>query len=306
MVSNPEFLRQGSAIHDTFYADRLVIGAQDQEAGDIVESLFSPLQLPTVRTDLRSAEMIKYASNAFLAMKISFINEIAQVSERVGADVGEVAVGMGKDRRIGSAFLQAGIGYGGSCFPKDTKALVEMAAESGYSFKLLNAVAEVNTQQQMALVKKALDRLGSLRGLHVTVLGLSFKPDTDDMREAPSIILIQQLIEEGAHVKAYDPVAAATAKELLPGSVKLIHDLESSLYNSDIVFLVTDWAEFKEMDLRKIKWYTKRGILFDGRNVFTKEKVHQADIEYHSIGRPSIYPSIARGQLYGDRPRTID
>ncbi|RNA67469.1 UDP-glucose dehydrogenase family protein [Alteribacter keqinensis] len=296
VVSNPEFLRQGSAVHDSLYADRVIIGADDQNAGDLVEALYFPLNLPVIRTDIRSAEMIKYASNAFLAMKISFINEIAQLSERIGADVEEVAAGMGKDERIGSRFLQAGIGYGGSCFPKDTKALKGMAGDMGYSFKLLDAVEQVNMQQQTVLVEKALNRFGSVDGLRVTVLGLSFKPNTDDMREAPSVVIINQLLALGAHVSAYDPAAAAKAKNILPSSVRLVHELELSLYNSDFVFLVTDWAEFKRMDLRKVKWYTKQGILFDGRNIFSSEEARQAGIEYHSIGRPVIYPQIVRGQ----------
>ncbi|PYZ95779.1 UDP-glucose 6-dehydrogenase [Alteribacter lacisalsi] len=302
VVSNPEFLRQGSAVYDTFHADRLIIGAEDIRAGDLVEKLFAPLEVPVLRTDLESAELIKYASNTFLAMKISFINEMAQIADRIGADVTKVAKGMGMDRRISPDFLKAGIGYGGSCFPKDTKALTRIAEEAGYEFTYGKATDHVNDQQKNLLVEKALFRFGSLKDMNITLLGLSFKPGTDDMREAPSLSIIESLMEEGANVTVYDPVAAEKAAPLLPETVVTANDLKESLDGSDSVFLVTEWDEFKQMDLSMIASLCSQNILFDERNVFTEEDVKSAGIEYHSVGRRSVYPEeVVKTAAYYDK-----
>jgi UDPglucose 6-dehydrogenase len=288
IVSNPEFLREGSAIHDTFYGDRIVIGSEDNESAQIIESVYKPLGIPTYITDIRSAEMIKYASNAFLATKISFINEISNVCERVGANIEEVAIGMGMDKRIGSQFLNAGIGYGGSCFPKDAHALVQIAGNVHYKFKLLKSVIEVNECQQQLLVQKALDRFGSLRGKNIALLGLSFKPETDDMREAPSIVISNKLVHLGASVIGYDPLSIENAKKLLPQEVNYTLSIEEALRNADMAFILTEWKELKKLNLELIRSWMKEPIVFDGRNCFTLDLVKEAGIEYYSIGRPAI------------------
>lgn len=286
VVSNPEFLREGSAIHDTFHGDRIVIGTKNKEAAFVMEEINKPFGLPIIKTDIRSAEMIKYASNAFLATKISFINEISTVCEKLGANVEDVARGMGMDKRIGPAFLQAGIGYGGSCFPKDTNALMQIAGNVEHSFHLLEAVINVNNKQQVKLVEKALNRFGSLHGKKVGVLGLAFKPNTDDVREAASISVVNRLVSEGALVKAYDPIAMESAKKVINPNVRLMDSIEDTIQDTDMIFIVTEWQEFIDYPLEKIEEMLMNPIIFDGRNCFELEKMSEYNIEYHSVGRP--------------------
>jgi len=290
-VSCPEFLKEGTAVKDFMDPDRVVVGADpgDEAAADAVEGLYRPLGGEILRTDVASAEMIKLASNAFLATKISFINEIANVCEEVGADVGEVAKGMGLDERIGSSFLRAGIGYGGSCFPKDVSALKMLAGNTGYHFQLLTAVIEVNELQKRRVVGKLEKHLGSLIGKRVALLGLAFKPDTDDMREASSLVLAARLQGEGAEVVAYDPVAADRAAGLL-GSVEMAGSATEALEGADAVVLVTEWKEFAELDWAAAAERMSRALVVDGRNFLDPEKLIEAGFEYEGIGRTVSSP----------------
>jgi UDPglucose 6-dehydrogenase len=286
-VSCPEFLKEGSAVEDFMHPDRVVIGADpaDAEAGDLVASIYEPLGGEIVRTDVASAEMIKLASNAFLATKISFVNEIANVCEEVGADVAEVARGMGLDQRIGSSFLRAGIGYGGSCFPKDLKALKMLAGNTGYHFQLLNAVIEVNELQKRRVVQKLRAHLGgSLVGRKIALLGLAFKPHTDDMREASSLVLAARLQGEGSEVVAYDPVAADVARDLLDG-VELCDSALDALGDADAAVLVTEWPEFRELDWTMVASRMAHPLLIDGRNFLDSAAMVEAGFEYEGIGR---------------------
>ncbi|HEX6206493.1 MAG TPA: UDP-glucose/GDP-mannose dehydrogenase family protein [Solirubrobacterales bacterium] len=285
-VSCPEFLKEGTAVADFMDPDRVVVGADpgDEAAADAVEALYRPLGGEILRTDVASAEMIKLASNAFLATKISFINEIANVCEEVGADVGQVAKGMGLDERIGSSFLRAGIGYGGSCFPKDVSALKMLAGNTGYHFQLLTAVIEVNELQKRRVVGKLEKHLGSLIGKRVALLGLAFKPDTDDMREASSLVLAARLQGEGAEVVGYDPVAAERASELL-GSVEMATSAMEALEGADAAVLVTEWREFAELDWAAAGEKMTRPLIVDGRNFLDPEKLISAGFEYEGIGR---------------------
>ncbi len=285
-VSCPEFLKEGTAVADFMNPDRVVIGADagDEEAAAAVAALYEPLGGEILRTDVASAEMIKLASNAFLATKISFINEIANVCEEVGADVGEVARGMGLDERIGSSFLRAGIGYGGSCFPKDVSALKMLAGNTGYHFQLLTAVIEVNELQKRRVVGKLQAHLGSLIGKRVALLGLAFKPDTDDMREASSLVLAARLQGEGAEVVAHDPVASQRAGELLSG-VELAGSAMEALDGADAAVLVTEWGEFAELDWNEAASRMSRALLVDGRNFLDPEKLRGAGFEYEGIGK---------------------
>jgi UDPglucose 6-dehydrogenase len=288
-VSCPEFLKEGSAVTDFMNPDRVVIGADsgDGAAGDAVAGLYEPLGGELVRTDVASAEMIKLASNAFLATKISFVNEIANVCEEVGADVGEVARGMGLDQRIGPSFLRAGIGYGGSCFPKDVSALKMLAGNTGYHFQLLNAVIEVNELQKRRVVQKLNGHLGSLVGKRVALLGLAFKPHTDDMREASSLVLAARLQGEGAEVAAYDPVAADVARDLFDGVA--MHDSAlAALEGADAAVLVTEWPEFAELDWNEAASRMANPLLIDGRNFLEPKKLTSAGFEYEGIGRGAI------------------
>lgn len=284
VVSNPEFLREGSAIHDFMQPDRVVIGCSNAAAGEMVAELYAPLNAPVIITDLLSAEMIKYTSNAFLALKISFINEIANICEGVGADVREVVEGVTKDSRINPAFFGAGVGYGGSCFPKDTLALVDIAAKAGYDFKILKAVIDVNDVQRDIFVQKIVGRLGELRGKKVAVWGLSFKPNTDDIRESPALDIIRKLGEAGAAVTAYDPVAAAAAKEVLP-DVGYADDPYAAAEGADALAVVTDWNEFKEANFAGLVKAMRRPLIFDGRNIYDPAKVEAAGLEYVGVGR---------------------
>jgi UDPglucose 6-dehydrogenase len=288
IVSNPEFLREGSAIHDTFHGDRIVIGAENEKAASMVEEINKPFQIPIFKTDIRSSEMIKYASNAFLATKISFINEVANLCEKLGANIEDVANGMGQDQRIGPQFLNAGIGYGGSCFPKDTKALVQIAGNVEHDFELLKSVVKVNHRQQLKLVEIAKARFGSLKGKRVALLGLSYKPNTDDMREAASITISDHLIQEGATVIAYDPVAIENAKKYIKKEVQYADTIEEALSNADCAMILTEWNEIKNVDLDKVRKRMKEPIIMDGRNCFSLQAVKDKGIEYHSIGRPVV------------------
>ena len=287
-VSCPEFLKEGTAVRDFLEPDRVVIGAdaEDDWAAEAVESVYEPLGAPIVRTDLSSAEMIKLASNAYLATKISFINEIANVCDEVGADVTEVARGMGLDPRIGSRFLNAGLGFGGSCFPKDTQALKILAGNSGYHFQLLNSVIEVNELQKRRVMAKLSKHLDSLVGKRVALLGLAFKPDTDDMREASSLVLAARLDGEGARVVAFDPVAQERAAELLP-NVEMAGSAMDALEGVDAAVLVTEWPEFTELDWGEVAKRMANPLLIDGRNFLDPEVVRDAGITYAAIGRPS-------------------
>jgi UDPglucose 6-dehydrogenase len=285
-VSCPEFLKEGSAVEDFMHPDRVVIGADpgDEPGADAVATLYKPLGGELLRTDVASAEMIKLASNAFLATKISFINEIANVCEEVGADVGEVARGMGLDQRIGAAFLRPGVGYGGSCFPKDVKALKQLAGNTGYHFQLLTSVIEVNELQKRRVVGKLEKHLGSLLGKRVALLGLAFKADTDDMREASSLVLAARLQGEGAKVVAYDSVAMEPAAELLP-EVEMAPSALEALDGADAAVLVTEWPEFAEIDWTVAAARMARPLLVDGRNFLDPAKLSEAGFEYEGIGR---------------------
>lgn len=292
VVSNPEFLREGSAVYDTFNGDRIVIGADNEKAAYIIEEINKPFGVPVFKTDVRSAEMIKYASNAFLATKISFINEIANICEKLGANVRDVALGMGQDNRIGSQFLNAGIGYGGSCFPKDTHALVQIAGNADHEFDLLKSVINVNNKQQRLLVDKAIERFGNLNGKRIALLGLAFKPNTDDMREAPSIVVSELLVQAGASVIAYDPIAVENAKKLLPEEVEYSKNISGALSGADMAFIMTDWDEIVNIDLEIVTGLMKEPVVFDGRNVFDQAYVKKFNLEYHSVGRASVLRSV--------------
>jgi UDPglucose 6-dehydrogenase len=288
-VSCPEFLREGTALKDFMEPDRVLIGVEagDEWAADAVAEVYEPLGAPIVRTDISSAEMVKLASNAFLATKISFINEIANVCEELGADVTDVARGMGLDDRIGPRFLQPGIGYGGSCFTKDVSALKMLAANSGYAFQLLNSVIEVNELQKRRVMAKLSRHLDTLVGKRVALLGLAFKPDTDDMRGASSLVLAARLEGESAKVVAYDPVAATAAAPLLPG-VEMAGSAMGALEGADAAVLVTEWPEFAELDWSEVAKRMKTPLLVDGRNFLDADAVRAAGLTYESIGRPSL------------------
>jgi UDPglucose 6-dehydrogenase len=283
-VSCPEFLKEGSALEDFLEPDRVVVGDDGDWAADAVVELYAPLDAPLVRTDVRSAEMIKLAANAFLATKISFINEIANVCEETGADVTEVARGMGLDHRIGSHFLKPGIGYGGSCFPKDVSALKQLAGNTGYHFQLLTAVIEVNELQKRRVIGKLQKHLGSLVGKRVALLGLAFKPNTDDMREASSLVLAARLQADGASVRAYDPVAEDQARRLMVG-VEFADSASGALEGADAAVIVTEWPEFREMDWTAMADRMAGRLVVDGRNCLDPERVAEAGLVYEGIGR---------------------
>jgi UDPglucose 6-dehydrogenase len=302
VVSNPEFLREGSAVQDFQNPDRVVLGSTDSEAAGKVATLYLPLRAPIVITDLYTAEMIKYASNAFLATKISFINEIAQICERLGADVKEVAVGMGYDKRIGRAFLDAGLGFGGSCFPKDVRALAHMADEAGLHPQLLRAVTEINHDQRRLVVTKLTSILGSLRNCSIGILGLAFKQNTDDMREAPSVDIIRWVTSQGATVRVYDPVASETAREALAregirmDSVTFCENAYEVAEEADALVIVTEWNEFKSLNMLQIRNAMRRPVLIDGRNIYEASEMNRLGFTYRGMGRgtgpaPSVLPS---------------
>lgn len=284
VVSCPEFLREGYAIADFMSPHRTVLGSLEREAADKVAQLHLPLRAPIVITDLRTAEMIKYASNAFLATKISFINEIANICETLGADVKEVAAGMGFDDRIGTRFLRAGIGYGGSCFPKDVKALAFMAEEMGVEPRILHSVMETNDERRIRVVKQVEDLLGDLKDRTVGLLGLAFKENTDDMRDAPSIDVANYLLEHGAKVRAYDPAAMDAAKPMLP-DVEMMKGPYDLAKDCDALIVVTDWNEFKQLDLERLKKAMKQAMIVDGRNIYDPDKMNQLGFTYRGVGR---------------------
>lgn len=270
VVSNPEFLREGHAIHDSFYGDRIIIGAESKAAGDTVEALYSNIEIPILRTDRRSAEMIKYASNAFLAVKISYINQISNLCDKLGADINAVADGMGMDKRIGRQFLNAGLGYGGSCFPKDTISLVQLGRENNVSLSIVESAIKANHDQRTFFINKVLKHFnGNVRGKKIAVLGLAFKPDTDDMREAPSIDIIKALAEQKADIFVYDPVVKYT--DVLNGiSLKYAASLEEAVSEAAAVLLVTEWNEFVDVDWIQLKSVLQYDVIFDGRNLLHK------------------------------------
>ena len=285
VVSCPEFLREGSAIGDFSQPHRTVLGSTDRDAANKVAQLHLPLRAPIVITDLRTAEMIKYASNAFLATKISFINEIANICEALGADVKEVAAGMGYDARIGRHFLDAGLGWGGSCFPKDVLALAYMAEEAGLDPRILNTVMEVNYERRKTAVEHTKAMVGgSLKGKTIGLLGLAFKPNTDDMRDAPAIDIAQELNSAGAIVRGYDPVSMEVARGILP-AVEMFHDPYSMAADSDALMVVTEWNEFKQLDLDKLKGLLKTPVIYDGRNIYDPATMRALGFNYRAIGR---------------------
>lgn len=284
VASVPEFLREGSAVEDFMHPDRVVIGVESTRAEDMLRGLFEPFGAPLIFTDIKSAEVIKHASNSFLAMKISYMNAIASICERVGADVTKVAEGMGYDHRIGPAFLNAGLGYGGACFPKDVAAFIKIASDAGYDFELLKAVETINREQRAQLVKKVREVLWVLDGKTIGVLGLSFKPNTDDMRNAPATDVIRMLQAEGATVKAYDPAAMEKAKKALP-EVEYCGDPYEVAEGSDALVIVTEWDEFKELDMARIKGLLNIPVVIDGRNMCDPQKMRELGFEYRSVGR---------------------
>lgn len=286
VVSNPEFLREGSAINDFMTPDRVILGSLDQDAAARVSHLYDSLRCPIMITDLRTAEMIKYASNAFLATRISFINEIATICEEVGADVNQVAQGMGMDKRIGRAFLDAGLGWGGSCFPKDVKALAHMAVIHGSNPQLLQAVMEINRNQRRRALLRLRKQLGSLDEKVIGVLGLSFKPNTDDIREAPAIELIHLLENEGAIVQSYDPQAMENAKGSLP-NIRFCNSPYEVAQNADALVLATEWNEFKQLDFERIAQLMRGKVILDGRNLWDPDRMRKMGFAYFGVGRPN-------------------
>lgn len=284
VVSNPEFLREGSAIQDTLNPDRIIIGAPSQMVAMKILELYAPLERPMLITDVASAEIIKYASNAFLATKISFINAIANICDKAGADVVQVMKGMGYDQRIGAAFLQAGLGYGGSCFPKDTKALIHTSHRLGYDFTLLRTVEEINAKQVDDFVKRLERELGNGKEHTVAILGLAFKPNTDDLREARSLEIISKLLSAGVRIKTYDPIAMEKSKEIFP-QIYYAENPYDAAENADAVVVVTEWNEFKLLNMERLKNAMCGNILFDGRNIYDPLRMRRMGFNYHCIGR---------------------
>ncbi|MBS5788573.1 MAG: UDP-glucose/GDP-mannose dehydrogenase family protein [Clostridioides difficile] len=285
LASNPEFLSQGTAVRDMLHGSRIVLGVESDWARETLESIYKKFDQPIIVTNRNSAEMIKYASNDFLALKISFMNDIANLCEVVGANVEDVALGMSYDDRIGSKFLKAGIGYGGSCFPKDTKALHWLAEHNGHELKTVKAAIEVNESQKLKLVKKACKLVESFKGIKVAVLGLTYKPDTDDVREAPSIVNIQYLLEREADVTAFDTVGIENAKKIFGDSINYSTSIDEAIKDAEICFIMTEWKEVVNYDINKYKELMKRPLVLDGRNCYNQEDMKNAGIEYYSIGR---------------------
>ena len=286
VVSNPEFLREGSALKDFLEPDRIVIGVEDEKAKEIMLDIYSSIEAPKMITDIKSAELIKYAANAFLATKISFINEIANICEKTGGDVKEVAEGIGYDKRIGKSFLKAGVGYGGSCFPKDINGLIEIADHKKYNSRLLKAVTIVNKSQQKNFVRKIKKILKKINGKTVCILGFAFKPNTDDVRKSPVIKIIKQLYKGNYKIQAYDPVAIENAKRELPRkNIRFCKSAFGAAKNADVLAIVTEWPEFSELDLRKLKQIMKHPYILDGRNIFEPEEMKKLGFYYQGIGR---------------------
>lgn len=288
VASNPEFLAQGTAVRDTLHASRIVIGVEDEKTGEIMREVYRDFDAPILVTNRKSAEMIKYASNDFLALKISYINEIALLCELIGADIDDVAKGMGYDSRIGNKFLNAGIGYGGSCFPKDTKALHWLANFHDYEIKTIKAAIEVNENQKLKPIKIARKYFDSLEGLTIAVLGLTFKPGTDDLREAPSLVNIPIMLEDGATVKAWDPVGVENFQKLESGNILYCDTIEQTLDGADLCFIFTEWPQVKSLDVSNFAKLMKRPIIIDGRNCYALEQMAKEPVIYRSIGRRPI------------------
>lgn len=284
VASNPEFLREGSAINDFMHPDRVVIGVESKKAKGILVELYKPLNAPILVTDMKSAEIIKHASNSYLATKISFINAIANICEKVGADVEKVAEGMGLDKRIGKEFLNAGTGFGGFCLPKDIEAFIRISDKLGYEFELLKAVKKINDSQKMLLVNKIEKVIWNIKDKTIAILGLSFKPNTDDMRFAPSIEIIDVLQKEGANIRAYDPQAMDKAKTLLK-DVKFCVDSYDAVKGADCAVILTEWNEFKQLDMTKLKKLLRQPVVVDGRNIYEPKKMRESGFKYYSIGR---------------------
>lgn len=288
VASNPEFLAQGTAVRDTLQASRIVIGVEEDYAGEVLKEVYKDFDAPVVITNRKSAEMIKYASNDFLALKISFINEIANLCESIGANIEDVALGMGYDSRIGNRFLNAGIGYGGSCFPKDTKALHWLANFHDTELKTVKAAIDVNENQKLKLFKKSRKYFDSLRGLNVAVLGLTFKPGTDDLREAPTLVNIPLMLEDGANIKAWDPVGVDNFKKIYPDEVTYCETIEDTIKDADVCFIFTEWDDVKDFDLTKYSQLMKNPIVLDGRNCYDLISAKKARMIYDSIGRETV------------------
>lgn len=289
VASNPEFLAQGHAVRDTLEAKRIVIGTETKHAEEMLREIYKPFKLPIVSVSRRSAEMIKYASNDFLALKISYMNDIANLCELVGADIEDVAEGMSYDPRIGASFLHAGIGYGGSCFPKDTKALKYLAEKHGYRLKTIEAAVEVNKNQKIRLFQKASERMITFKGLKVAVLGLTFKAETDDLREAPSLDNIRLLLENGANnIFAYDPVGTENYKKKYPIEINYVKNPEDALRDANICFVFTEWNQIKNLKPETFKQLMKTPLVYDGRNIYNLDDMEKAGVEYYSIGRKGI------------------
>ncbi|MCH5244390.1 MAG: UDP-glucose/GDP-mannose dehydrogenase family protein [Lentimicrobiaceae bacterium] len=288
VASNPEFLKEGSAIRDFMYPDRIVVGVESEQAREVMARLYRPFTLnahPVLFMDIPSAEMTKYAANSMLATRISFMNDIANLCELVGADVNSVREGIGSDTRIGSKFLYPGIGYGGSCFPKDVKALIRTAAQNNYNMQVLQAVESVNEEQKSLLFRKFKNRFGKdIKGMTVAFWGLAFKPNTDDMREAPSLILIEKLLQEGCKVKAYDPISMDECKRRIGDSITYCKDIYETVAGADVLFLVTEWTEFRNPRWEQVKQSLKYPIVFDGRNLYDRKQLTESGFEYHGVG----------------------
>lgn len=285
LASCPEFLREGSAVEDAIHPDRIVLGVSSKKAERLLLDLYKPFNGQRLICDLKSAQLIKYVSNSFLAMKISFANMVANLCEEVGADAETVLKGVKMDARIGQHFLSPGVGYGGSCFPKDVSAFISMAQDYSQDFSLLREVAKININQVNRFVKKVEGSLGTLKGKSIGVLGLSFKPNTDDVREAPSIRIVQALLDHGAKVKVYDPMAMDRAKEVLPKKVEFCKDAYMAVEDTSAMLIVTDWNEFKELDLGKVKKLMKKLVIIDGRNIYEPNKVKSLGFKYFGVGR---------------------
>jgi len=291
IVSNPEFLSQGSSIYNTLHAERIIIGTESKRAEEIIRKIYEPFDLPVLSVRRKSAEMIKYASNVFLALKISYINDIANLCELVGADIKEVSKGMSFDERIGSKFLNAGIGYGGSCLPKDSKALDSLAKQNGYEMRTVMAAIDVNEKQKTALFNKALKRPVSLNAVKTAVLGLTFKPGTDDSREAPSLENVSLLLEQGADITAYDPVGRKNFAQRFPegkhgkGSIRYARSAREALEGASLCFVFTEWDEIKSLNAKDYKKLMKTPLVYDGRNIYDVEEMKKAGVEYYSVGR---------------------
>lgn len=288
IVSNPEFLSQGTAVKDTLHAQRIIIGVNSKHAEAIMKEVYDGFNIPYVITDRESAEMIKYASNDFLALKISYINEIANLCELIGANIEDVTKGMGMDSRIGNKFLNAGIGYGGSCFPKDTKALHWLSNYYDYEIKTIKAAIEVNSNQKIKLIKKARKYYDSFEGVNVAVLGLTFKPNTDDLREAPSLDCIPILLEEGANIKAFDPVGENNFKKFYPDQIKYCKNIDETIENADLCLIFTEWDEIKKYNMKNYEKLMNRPIILDGRNCYSLDEAKENNLIYNSIGRKEV------------------